>query len=119
MADRSKFYRWQRGPVEPAPRYPNDDDELDDAPGSPETAASPSGQPVGPHKRMRLSCQEDIARQLRRLFAAVQRGEISGIEATRRAKVLNSLASVMTASSIEKRLASVEKEVVLKRGTRR
>src|SRR3954454_9815218 len=118
MSTNPKHFRWQRGPAEPAPRYPDDDDdELADA-GLPEASpASPSGQRV-PHKRMRLSCQEDIARQLRRLFAAVQRGEISGIEATRRAKVLNSLASVMTASSIEKRLASVEKEIVLKRRPR-
>ena len=61
--------------------------------------------------RVRLSTLDDISKELKRLHLQVEAGQISGIEAVRRARVLSQLAQVFTASDVEKRLARIEKSL--------
>jgi hypothetical protein len=61
--------------------------------------------------RIRLADRHDVAKQLKKLFAMAMSGEITAMEATRRAKVLQSLADVTTSASPGRRLASIEKAI--------
>ena len=61
--------------------------------------------------RVQLADHDDIAKELRRLHRRVEAGEISAIEAVRQSRILSQLGQVLSASSVEKRLAMVEHEI--------
>lgn len=77
-----------------------------------------SPQPVQPRRirsRIQLATHADVVKELKRLHMQVEGGEITAIEGVRRAKILNQLASAMTQSSIERRLATIEKSLERRR----
>lgn len=97
--DTPKFrgFLWQREPAMP----------VDESP-----------QPVQPRRirsRIQLATHADVVKELKRLHMQVEGGEITAIEGVRRAKILNQLASAMTQSSIERRLATIEKSLERRR----
>lgn len=70
---------------------------------------SPDG-PANPMGRIRLSNVGDVAKELKKLYRESRAGTLSVKEATSLAYLLNMLAGILTASDIEKRLASIEEE---------
>jgi hypothetical protein len=55
-------------------------------------------------RRIRLSTQHDVSRELRQLYRAVANGEVSETAAMRRARILQGLAHVLSTTEIEKKL---------------
>jgi hypothetical protein len=72
----------------------------------------PEGEPPRRkgRSRIRLATADDVASELRRLHRRVERGELTATEALRQARVLSQLSQVLTAASIETRLAKIEAE---------
>ena len=100
----ARQFRWQRDPTEAT------------AKGAPMAIDTTDQAAAGkPRRRLRLSKQEHVARELRTLYAMTLSGELSAIEAARRGRLLKTMAEVLTGSAIERRLKAVEGVVQTRR----
>ena len=71
-------------------------------------AASPPPPVKNPMGRIRLSNLSDVAKEIRKLYREARAGTLATQEATKLAYLLNMLASILTASDLEERLAALE-----------